>query len=143
MAEINDKEFKGMNHHFPSIYESIKLDNYRPDVCFAKNNEELIVLELENKIDRKPYIGALLEACVHAEKKGYKLLKIYFIMIEKETQINVDQMVNYAKPYVDWLKKKLEGIILIQVFCISQQDYQRITSDGICILNCEECVEIE
>ena len=69
-ALITDTMFKNdMEHYFPPEYKRLNFQGYHPDVCFTKEKREIVVLELENKSDRKPYVGALLEACCFAEKK--------------------------------------------------------------------------
>lgn len=145
-AIINDTKFKkDMKHYFPPEYRKIKLENYRPDLCFIKENDEVVVLELENKSDRKPYVGALLEACCFAEENEYKLLKLYFIMCEKGSQINVSQMHKYLLPYVEWLKMKMDGRLSLVVCCISQKDYKKMNQKALCVLNAtaSECKEVK
>lgn len=135
-AIINDTKFKkNMEHFFPPGYKKIKPEIYRPDLCYIKENDEVVVLELENKSDRKPYVGALLEACCFAEENNYKLLKFYFIMCEKGSQINVSQMLKYLLPYVEWLKRKMDGRLSLVVCCVSQNDYKKMNQKALCILN--------
>jgi len=97
---------------------------YKPDVTIENKFERLkIILESEQKTDRKAFLGDFIKAEKHASTTNSK--PVLIIVMREEGNTSVLQIVKNLRPYKRWLRK-LKGapLSLSRIYVISDTDYR-------------------
>jgi hypothetical protein len=131
-----DSAFKNFEHNlsesdvlFSTGQNISKIGNYRPDISIKnKNHQVCIVLESEQKSDRKAFIGALTHAFKFADEQEAPLTLV-FVMKETRNQTTVTQISNNIRPYYEWLQN-IVSVRLINTFLISDVSYEASVNSG-------------
>lgn len=126
---MKDSDFKKLNHvvgknKIGTCGSAVHKD-YKPDVTIVDTNNNLqFILESEQKTDRKAFLGNLVKAQKYAEE--CKASPMLVIVMQPQPNTTVKQIAEHLKPYVAWLKQRLNGgLRLSALLVISDTEYQK------------------
>jgi hypothetical protein len=137
---VKDKEFKKLSHPIDPRF-SITLgtevtSGYKPDLTGScpKSRKLKIIIECEQKTDRKALLGSLIKAIKYSHECSCRIL--FVIVMKETTNTTIDQIYNHIKQYVEWLKKIIKNHFMIsKTIIISDCEYNKCIKNKININN--------
>ena len=124
---MKDFEFKNLDHKTGSFQigscGKAVSSGYKPDITVIDINRSLkLILECEQKTDRKAFLGDFIKAEKYAEE--CKSSPMLIIVMQPKTNTTVKQIAAHLETYAVWLNKCfLGGLHLSGIFVISDIEY--------------------
>ena len=128
---MNDAKFKKLSHcigpnHIATRGTSVSVaPRYKPDITVRGADDSLaVILECEQKTDRKAFLGDLVKAEKYAEEE--KATPILIIVMQQSKSTTVLQIAKHLRPYAAWLARLKNGRLnLAKILIISDKQYMR------------------
>ena len=140
---MKDTEFKELSHPIDSQL-TVTLGTevscgYKPDLtgCCPISRKLKIIIECEQKTDRKAILGSLIKALKYSHESFYKI--VFVIVMKEMKNTTVEQFYNHIEKYVIWIKTIMENKFMIsKVIIISDFEYQKCIENKINITNIQK-----
>lgn len=135
---MKDSEFKKLTHPIDSGLQ-ITLGaevsrGYKPDLtgCCPISRNLKIIIECEQKTDRKAILGSLIKALKYSHETGARI--VFVTVIKEMKNTTVEQIYNHINQYVVWLKNIMGNHFMIsKIIIISDLEYQNCIKNKIAI----------